>query len=481
MADAPQVISGNYELVDVESVEPHPQNTNEGDVGAVIESIEANGFWGACLVQRSTRRIIAGSHRWDAARQVGVAEIPVLWADVDDERALRIMLADNRTTRLGMDDPRSLEAILTDLSMTPRGLSGTGFDRDALDELIADIAQANPDDEVTEEPPVTEPPAKPVTRRGDLWILGDHRLLCGDCRAPDDVARVLEVPANLAFTSPPYAKQRYYDETSGFEPIPPDEYVDWFAPVAENVHQNLAPDGSWFVNIKPTAEGLDTQLYVLDLVLAHVRDWGWHFATEFCWERNGVPKHVVRRFKNQFEPVYQFARGSWKIRPDAVRHASDNAIMPIGEGAGRQGGSTFFKPEQVRPRPHGVRGGWGGKADGNDIQGTNWAPGEALGRGWAYPGNRLPTFIKTHEATGHPAAFPVGLPAWFVRAFTDGGDVVFDPFAGSGSTLIAAEREHRKGRGIEISPGYCDVIARRFQAATGIVPVRDDVEVSFTE
>jgi DNA modification methylase len=87
--------------------------------------------------------------------------------------------------------------------------------------------------------------------------------------------------------------------------------------------------------------------------------------------------------------------------------------------------------------------------------------------GLAYPGNRLPTFAGSHEATGHTAAFPVGLPGWFIRAYSDEGDNVFDPFCGSGSTLIAAEREHRIGYGVEISPGYCDVIVARWERLTG--------------
>src|ERR1700759_1269227 len=85
---------------------------------------------------------------------------------------------------------------------------------------------------------------------------------------------------------------------------------------------------------KPSAAGLDTELYVVDLVLAHAREWGWHFATEFCWERVGVPKGVTQRFKNQFEPIYQFVRNRWKMRPEAVRHGSDSVPVAGGPGSG---------------------------------------------------------------------------------------------------------------------------------------------------
>ena len=89
----------------------------------------------------------------------------------------------------------------------------------------------------------------------------------------------------------------------------------------------------------------------------------------------------------------------------------------------------------------------------------------------AYPSNRLPTFTGSHTATGHAAAYPVGLPAFLTKLFTDPGDHVLDPFVGSGSTILAAHAEGRIGHGIELSPGYVDVACRRWQQTTGIVPI----------
>ena len=132
-----------------------------------------------------------------------------------------------------------------------------------------------------------------------------HRLLCGDCRDSASVKRLCPEKINGVFTSPPYAEQR----KKQYGGVPADKYVGWWEAVQANVRRVLAEDGSFFVNIKPHADGLDTSLYVFDLVCAMVRLHGWHFATEFCWERIGVPKSVSRRFKNQFEPIYQFALG----------------------------------------------------------------------------------------------------------------------------------------------------------------------------
>jgi hypothetical protein len=113
-----------------------------------------------------------------------------------------------------------------------------------------------------------------------------------------------------------------YDKESSFKPIHVDEYVDWYEDIATNIYANLENDGSYFCNIKPNAEGIKRELYVFDLVLAHVRKWQWNYADEFCWERAGIPQQVARRFKNQFEPIYHFTKGEWKFNPDAVKHES---------------------------------------------------------------------------------------------------------------------------------------------------------------
>jgi ParB-like chromosome segregation protein Spo0J len=139
-----------YELVPTDSLMPHPRNPNRGDVGAIAESIRANGWYGAIVAQRSTRRILAGNHRWEAARQLGMPTVPVIWLDVDDERALRILLVDNRTTRLGMDDETVLRELLTELAGTSEGLDGTGWTGDDLDELISSLDDAAGPMEVTD-------------------------------------------------------------------------------------------------------------------------------------------------------------------------------------------------------------------------------------------------------------------------------------------------------------------------------------------
>ena len=130
-----QVLNQEAVMVPVESVRPHPKNPRQGDVGAIYQSIEQTGFYGFLVVQKSTGHILAGSHRWDAARQAGMEEVPVVFVDVDDERALRILLADNRTNDLAAYDDNALLAILEDIHAAHGSLIGTGFSDEDLEEL----------------------------------------------------------------------------------------------------------------------------------------------------------------------------------------------------------------------------------------------------------------------------------------------------------------------------------------------------------
>jgi len=376
---------------------------------------------------------------------------PVLrgWSSKNDEEALAYLIASNRTTELGGWDNTELLASLDRLD----DLEGVGYTLDEIQEIANKIAELPPTP-ITDPDAVPAPPKTPITKLGDVWELGTHRILCGDSRDYGDVEKLMAgQKVNVAFTSPPYASQRKYDESSGFKPIPPGDYVEWFDDVQANVRTHLADDGSWFVNIKPASDGLDAETYVLELVLAHAQQWGWHFATELCWERSGMPQRAIRRFKNQFEPVYQFSLGEWKFRPDAVRHESKNVPVALGPGSG----PSSWVSENSNFTQQGEEGG-------------EWFNGR-VESGMAYPGNRLATFASSHSATGHSAAFPVGLPSFFIKAYSDTGDNIYDPFMGSGSTLIAAHNENRNAYGIEISPAYCDVICRRFQEHTGINPI----------
>lgn len=129
------VLDQRYEIVPVHELRNHPNNPRRGDLEAIEASIAANGFWGAVVAQRSTGFVLAGNHRLRAAQAKGITELPVVWVDVDDQRARRILLADNRTADLAVNDQGALLAMLEELSITDDVLAGTGFDLDDLEDL----------------------------------------------------------------------------------------------------------------------------------------------------------------------------------------------------------------------------------------------------------------------------------------------------------------------------------------------------------
>lgn len=136
-----KIINEEITEVPTDALRHHPRNPNQGDVGAIYESIQANGFYGALVVQRSTGYVLAGNHRLKAAREAGLDSLPVAYVDVDDERALRILLADNRTGELARRDPESLTLLLAELAQGGGGLDGTGYDLDDLDDLLSDLGE----------------------------------------------------------------------------------------------------------------------------------------------------------------------------------------------------------------------------------------------------------------------------------------------------------------------------------------------------
>jgi ParB-like chromosome segregation protein Spo0J len=132
-------------MVAVDQVQPHPRNPNRGDADAVAESIDAIGFYGALIVHGPTGNILAGSHRWVAAQTEGLAELPALVYDVDEDTAERIMVGDNEFARMARWDMAGLVSVLTDLSASPAQLAATGFDQSRFAELVAKMTPAPPD------------------------------------------------------------------------------------------------------------------------------------------------------------------------------------------------------------------------------------------------------------------------------------------------------------------------------------------------
>lgn len=425
-------------------------------VAQIAASIVEFGFNAPILVDGNAG-IIAGHGRLVAARKLGLAEVPVVVLDHLSENQRRAyIIADNKLALNAGWDEETLAAELHDLESAGLDLALVGFSDAELEDLLSSD-EPQPETDVEEQVP--EEPAHPVTRPGDLWAIGPHRLICGDCRDLTTVQRLLDGRrVNVCITSPPYATQREYDSSSGFRPVPPDEYVAWYADVAANVAAVLAGDGSYFLNIKEHAEGGQRSLYVKDLVIAHARQWGWWFIDELCWRKtdNGVPGYWPNRFKNSWEPVFHFVAPEAKIkfRPKRVGHESEDCFDYSPSNPKSRSGSGLLGT--------GARGVAAGKAEATDADGRH--------AGVARPSNVIE--VKSESSQGaHSAPFPRALVEFFIKAFSDAGDIIFDPFLGSGTTMAAAHVLGRAGYGCELSPSYCDVALRRVMNLTGEAPV----------
>jgi len=131
-----KIINESNQVVPIESIYSHPKNQRRGDLGSIVESMRINGFYGSLVVQRSTNYIIAGNHRWRAAFELGFTEVPVCFVDVDDERALRMLLADNRTSDIAGYDERGLADLLLELSHSSQSFEGTGYTQEDYEDLL---------------------------------------------------------------------------------------------------------------------------------------------------------------------------------------------------------------------------------------------------------------------------------------------------------------------------------------------------------
>jgi len=251
----------------------------------------------------------------------------------------------------------------------------------------------------------------------------------GDCL--DVIERFEDEKFDLIVTSPPYADRR----AKTYGGVRPENYVEWFLPRAAEFLRVLKPTGSFVLNIKEKAEKGERHTFVLELILA-LRRQGWLWTEEYIWhKKNCYPGKWPNRFRDAWERCLHFTRNrKFKMNQQAV-------MVPMGDWADTRL-KSLGRNDVVRFDSQ-VRSGFG-----KNI--ANW-----LKRDLAYPTNVL------HMATecgnrNHSAAFPGALPEWFIKLFTDEGDWVLDPFAGSGTTLQAALSLACNSVGIDTRAEYCD-------------------------
>lgn len=263
-------------------------------------------------------------------------------------------------------------------------------------------------------------------------------LLRGDCG--EDLTQLPDSSIALVVTSPPYADSR----KAVYGGVHPDDYVEWFAPIAKQLLRVLKEDGSFILNIKEKVVDGERHTYVLELILA-LRKMGWKWTEEYIWhKRNCAPGKWPNRFRDSWERCLHFSKSKqFVMNQDAV-------MVPTGDWA-KSRLKNLSETDQIRD-PSRVGSGFGKNV-------SNW-----VGRDKAYPTNvlHLPTECNNKS---HAAAFPSALPSWFIELFSNEGDLVLDPFAGSGTTLLAARALNRSFCGIELKDEYFELAQSNLEAA----------------
>jgi DNA modification methylase len=333
--------------------------------------------------------------------------VPVLILDVDEAEADKVLATLDPLAAMAEADASKLDAILREID--------TGSE--AVQKMLADVADdaglyQDGDNEIVEDE-IPEPPVDPITKPGDLWLLGDHRLLCGDSTKAEDVERLMAgAKADLCFTSPPYALGKSValsgNKAMAAKANPYGDHVDnadewdqlmrgWFSA------SDAAVSDAWVVNVQPLAGNKR------DLV-RFIADNAGRLVDVATWDKgHAAPQMAAGVMASRYEWMIIFASNEWASR-----------AIPLSSWQGTVQ-SVYTGPPQ-----------------------------------------RSNEFSKVHAAT-----MPLHVPAWVMQTLCDQSKTVYEPFCGTGTTLIAAEQLGRKCYGMEISPAYCDVIVRRWETLTG--------------
>ena len=385
------------EKVSIEKLIPYARNArthDEAQVSQIAASIKEFGFNNPILIS-DDYSIIAGHGRLAAARKLGLAEVPVIkLSHLSDTQRKAYVLADNRLALNAGWDNDLLKLELIELKAEDIDLEMLGFSAEELDGLLNAL---EPTEGLTDEDAVPEPPPEPITKPGDIWILGKHRLMCGDSTSIDHLEKLCDGrQVDMWLTDPPYnvayeggtkekltIKNDSMDDDQ-FRQFLRDAYI-----AADAVMKSGAVFYIWFA---------DVESYNF---IGAVNDVGWKMSQILIWKKSSL---ILGRKDYHFkhEPcIYGWKEGA------AHLWAADRKQTTILE---------FDKPSRN---------------------------GE------------------------HPTMKPVALFEYQMLNNTKGGDIVLDSFGGSGTTLVAAEKNGRVAYLMELDPKYCDVIVKRWEEFTG--------------
>lgn len=382
---------------------PFPGNPRIGNVDAIAASLTRRGQYRPIVANKRTGHVLAGNHTLAAALSLEWTAIATTWISIPEEEEAAIVLADNRLADLGRYDDAAILALLEPLS---EDLDGTGYD--AVDVMA--MIEARDDEEIAKAGPIQDPgagakPEKPKTKPGDVYLLGDHVLVCGDSTDPATHELLGDELAAAMWTDPPFGVSYQKDLT-------PEQ--------AKKLRRRT--DGKEVANDELRGAELEAFL---------------GRAFDACRLEKGAA-------------VYVAAPGTAELA------AFLNAMVSRG----------WFRSQLVWKKNALVLG----RADYHGIHENvlyGWVPGS--GHDWR--GGRKQTTVHEYDRPSrspeHPTMKPIDLIVRHLTNSTAPGALVLDPFGGSGSTLIACEETKRRCHTIELDPGYCDVIVRRWEGATG--------------
>ena len=289
--------------------------------------------------------------------------------------------------------------------------------------------------------------------RDEIMIETTQKWKIGDC-----VEMMQEMPdecVDLVVTSPPYADLRDYGHDKS--KIAPDDYTNWFKPIANEMFRILKPSGSFVLNVHHGCPNI-VNIWCYRLLISLVDDIGFHLAQDMYWiKRSRIPSGMsatYKRCRDGVEFLWWFAKDPTQAKVD-----THSVLKEYSESHKKRFDKTHTNGRQFAP------------------SGCNVDESAFRDIGGATPFNYLvcdnnsdsnSTFIKMCRKMGieHPARFPIDIPTFFIKMLTEEGDVVCDPFVGSGTTLEACRKTNRNGIGFEISPMYEPIIRERCMADT---------------
>jgi len=389
---------------------------NDGAVASVADSIKRFGFAAPIVARAEDHQIIAGHTRWRAAQKLGLDQVPVRLVDLDPADAQLLALADNKLGEIAEWDDEQLAQVLEQLKLEGADLTVTGFD----DAEVAQLLGALHSDDLAdvEEPPLPAPPKKPQSERGEVYQLGPHRIMCGDSTSADDVLKLMAGEhAALCATDPPYLVD--YDG---------DNHPQSF----ERVKKGKDNNKSWDAYIDPSSS-VEFFSSFLRVAIEHAlvenpAFYQWHASrrqalVEAAWTENELLFHQQIIWVKP-RPILTRSHFMWQHEPCFY-------------------GWIEGKPPTKRPPASG---------DCTSV--------------WTIDG----------ESDGiHPTQKPLEIFTRPIGYHTDAGALVYEPFSGSGSQLIAAAKTGRRCFAMELAPEFVDVARIRwtnFARAAGIDPGR---------